>query len=172
MSTFYASMILIELNLATGTNVLPKSTLSTCEHPFATNLALKWTITCLAFFFVRKIHLHFMALRQWSVLLCVLRYKRIIFLLHRQLSLVCITQFNWLSQFSRFPNNCHICMLFISGWQNVVLPPSPKRFVRPICILRIARGFIAILRCWMWFGCDFFTMVKFWCFPTMSGFCG
>ena len=47
-------------------NYFAKSTPSTCKHPLATNLILKRTTMLLAFFFVRKTHLHFMALRPFG----------------------------------------------------------------------------------------------------------
>ena len=79
---------------------------------------------------------------------------------------------NGLSHISRFPDGCHVCMLFVLGRRNVVLPPFPKRFACPIRIPRMPHSFIAILRWWSCFGCGFLTVVKFRCLRATSGFRG
>ena len=75
------------------------------------------------------------------------------------------------SQVFRYPNDCHICIIFVLGLQNVVFPPFPKYFAWPIRVPRIVHGFIAILRWWRWFRCGFLTMIKFPYLPATSGFC-
>lgn len=93
--------------------VLPKSTSSICEEPFAINLALKRITMPLAFFFVQNIYLHFTALQPFgnkvnSHLPLVVRDSNT--LLHSQLPLARITRLNCFSQVSWFPNDCHVCM--------------------------------------------------------------